>query len=191
MLQNIPLELTYRVCAVTGLRWLIACCNVILFLVPVAVILTLDNSSSTVIQSPIPKVASCYSSKHGRIVIIAYILLVIGEIETLSLMLYHSWKLYRSEYNLPLVRVLVRHNIFHFTCGLLSSTIVVVVMVALPASYGGAASELQFVMHGILATRMQRELYSTAHHTEEASIGSTSLPEPLVFAPAPVVRDVT
>jgi len=85
-------------------------------------------------QSPIPAVASCYDSKQGPIVILAYALLVIAEIgefhgifilsleyfkETLSFMLYYSWKLY-TEYrkDLPLVRVLVRHNIFYFSCGL-------------------------------------------------------------------------
>lgn len=99
-------------------------------------------------------------------------------------MLYHSWKLYR-EYgrDLPLVRVLVRHNIFYFACGLLFSTVVVVAVVALPAPYGDSASDLQFVIHGILATRMHRELYNAAHHTEETSTGNI-MSLPLVFAPA-------
>lgn len=173
-----------RVRAITGPRWLITCCNIAIILVPVAVILTLGNSSSTITQSPIPKVASCYNSKQGRIGIFAYVLLVIGEIEILAFMLYHSWKLYRSEYgnHLPLVRILVRHNIFYFTCGLLSSTMVVAIMCTLPASYGDVASELQFLIHGIIATRMHRELYDTAHRTEESSTGNVSLP--LVFAPA-------
>lgn len=166
-----------------GHRWLMACCNVVLFLVPVVVTLTLYNSSSTIILSPVPKVGSCYSSKQGRILILAYVLLVIAEIETLGFMLYHSWKLYRGHGNSsPLVRVLVRHNIFYFACGLLFSTTVVAVMVVLPASYGDATSDLQFVIHAILVTRMQRELYNTAHHTGETFTGNMSLP--LVFAPA-------
>ncbi|KAG1743068.1 hypothetical protein EDB19DRAFT_583615 [Suillus lakei] len=171
-----------RLWAVMGHRWLITCFNVVFFLVPVAVALTLYNFSSTVVQSPIPKVASCYSSKQGRVVILAYVLLVIGEIETLSLMLYHSWKLYRENGNsFPLVRVLVRHNIFYFACGLLFSTTVVVVEFTLPASYADVASDLQFVIHGILATRMHRELYNTARHPKETSIVDISLP--MVFAP--------
>lgn len=172
-----------RVLAVTGWRRVVACCNTVLFLVPVVVTLAFYNSSSTIMQSPIPEVASCYDSKQGRIVILAYALLVIAEIETLSFMLYHSWKLY-TEYrkDLPLVRVLVRHNIFYFACGLLFSTVVVVAVVALPAPYGDPASDLQFVIHGILATRMHRELYNTAHHTEETSTGHI-MSLPLVFAP--------
>ncbi|KAG1887382.1 hypothetical protein F4604DRAFT_1721731 [Suillus subluteus] len=172
-----------RVWAVMGRRWLITCCNVVLLLVPVVVTLTLSHSSSTIMQSPIPKVASCYDSKQSRIIIVAYVLLVIIEIEILSFMLYHSWKLYGAHGNdIPLVRVLVRHNMFYFACGLLFSTTVVVVVVTLPASYGDVASTFQIVIHGILATRMHRELYNTAHHTEETSTRNVSLP--LVFAPA-------
>ncbi|KAG1821086.1 uncharacterized protein BJ212DRAFT_1478182 [Suillus subaureus] len=142
----------------------------------VVVTLTLSDSSSAVMQSPIPKVASCYNSKQSLIVIVAYVLLVITEIEILSFMLYHSWNDYREHGNdAPLVRVLVRHNIFYFACGLVSSTMAVVAVVALPASYADAVSE-------ILATCMHRELYNTAHHTEETFTGNVSLP--LVFAPA-------
>lgn len=135
-------------------------------------------------QSPIPKVASCYDSKQSRIVIVAYVLLVIAEIEILSFMLYHSWNHYKEHGNdMPLVQVLVKHNTSYFACGLLFSTATVVAVVALPASYGDAISDLQFVIHGILATRMHRELYNTVHHTEETSARNVSLP--LVFAPAP------
>ncbi|KAG2122789.1 hypothetical protein DEU56DRAFT_831354 [Suillus clintonianus] len=173
-----------RVCATMGHRWIVSCCNVVFLLVPVVVTLTLYNSSSTVLQSPIPKVASCYSSEQGHIISLAYGLLIVVEIEIIGFMLYHSWKLYREYGNtMPLVRVLVRHNIVYFACGLLLSTTVMVIMLTLPAPYGEAASSLQFVMHEVLATRMHRELYNTAHHTEMTSAGNVSLP--LVFAPAP------
>ncbi|KAG1832317.1 hypothetical protein DFJ58DRAFT_823357, partial [Suillus subalutaceus] len=168
-----------RVWAVMGRRWLITCCNVVLFLVPVAVTLTLSHSSSTSESPPTvtySKSRNCYDSKQSLIVIAAYVVLVIVEIEILSFMLYHSWKLYREHGNdIPLVRVLVRHNMFYFACGLLFSTTVAVVVVTLPVRF-------QVVIHGILATRMHRELYNTAHHTEESSTGNVSLP--LVFAPA-------
>ncbi|KAG2035821.1 hypothetical protein BDR03DRAFT_511077 [Suillus americanus] len=166
-----------RVWAVMGRRWLIVCCNPVLFMVPVVVTLTLYNSSSTIVQSPFQKVASCYASKQSHIVIVAYSFLVIVEIEILSFMLYHSWRLYREHGNdIPLVRILVRHNMFYFACGLSFSAMAVVVVVTLPASYSDAVSELQFMIHGILATRMHRELYNTAHHTEETSTGDIPLP---------------
>ncbi|KAG1821107.1 uncharacterized protein BJ212DRAFT_1337486 [Suillus subaureus] len=48
----------------------------------------------------------------------------------------------------------------------------------LPISYGDVTT-LQVAIHGTLATQMHRELYNTAHHTEETSTGNVSLP--LVF----------
>ncbi|KAG2126737.1 hypothetical protein BD769DRAFT_1776075 [Suillus cothurnatus] len=173
-----------KACATMRRRRLIACCNVVLVVVPVAVTLTLYNSSSTIMQSPLPKVVNCYGSKQSRVVIVAYVLLVVGEIEILTFMLFHSWRFYREHGNdVPLVRVLVTHNIFYFACGLVFSTISVVSVVAFPASYETAASNLQFVIHGILVTRMHRKLYNTAHRTEETSAENMSLP--LAFAPAP------
>ena len=88
-----------------------------------------------VLQSPISKITSCYVSKTGHVVIVAFILLVIVEtgmfhgtcmsphssacIEILGLMLYHSWIRYReAERIIPLVQILIRHNVFYFTCGL-------------------------------------------------------------------------
>jgi hypothetical protein len=39
--------------------------------------------------------------------------------EILTFMLFHSWRFYREHGNdVPLVRVLVTHNIFYFACGL-------------------------------------------------------------------------
>ncbi|KAG2122788.1 hypothetical protein DEU56DRAFT_69884 [Suillus clintonianus] len=173
-----------RVYATMNHRWIVMCCNTVFLLVPVVVTLTLYNSSSIIMQSPIPNVASCYSSEQGHIIILAYSLLIIIETEILGFTLYHSWKLYREYGNtMPLVRVLVRHNIVYFACGLLLSTTVMVIMLTLPAPYGDAASSLQFMMHGILATRMHRELYNTANHTGETFAGDVTLS--LVFAPAP------
>ncbi|KAG0702955.1 hypothetical protein DFH29DRAFT_468844 [Suillus ampliporus] len=166
-------------------RWgyMVMCCNAVFLVTPIAVVLTLYNSSSIVLQSPIPKVASCYTSREGRVVFVAYILLVVGELEILGFMLYHCWELYRDIGNTsPLVRILVRQNIFYFACGLFFSTSIVVIILTLPASYGYVASDLQIVIHGILATRMHRELWNTARRTETSSIGSVSLP--LVFAEA-------
>ncbi|OAX37048.1 hypothetical protein K503DRAFT_771899 [Rhizopogon vinicolor AM-OR11-026] len=115
--------------------------------------------------------------------------LVIGEIETLSLMLYHSRKLYGgSGHIIPLVRILIRHNIFYFTCGLFSSTIVVAIILTAPAAYFDVASELQIVLHVILATRMHRELWNAATDHETNPLGMVSV---VVFAsPLSVLSDL-
>ncbi|KAJ8584527.1 hypothetical protein M405DRAFT_936567 [Rhizopogon salebrosus TDB-379] len=161
-------------------RWIVTLCNSVLFVVPLGVILTFYNSSSIILQSPIPKITSCYVSKTGHVVIVAFILLVIGETEIFGFMLYHSWILYREhERIIPLVRILIRHNVFYFTCGLFSSTLVVIMLFTAPATYYNVASELQIVFHAILATRMHRELWRAATYQEASSLGDISI---VVFA---------
>jgi len=157
-------------------RWKVAFCNFVLLVVPLGVILTFHNSSSIILQSPIPEITSCYTSSMGRVVVVAYIILVIGETEILGFMLYHSWILHKEcERIIPLVQILIRHNVFYFTCGLFSSTLVVVTLFTAPATYYNVASELQIVVHTILATRMHRELWSAATHQETSSLGDVSL----------------
>ncbi|KAJ8584522.1 hypothetical protein M405DRAFT_936563 [Rhizopogon salebrosus TDB-379] len=157
-------------------RWIIIFCNLVLFVVPVGVVLTFSNSSSIILQSPIPEITSCYISKTGHVVIVAYIILVIGETKILGLMLYHSWILYRDpERIIPLARILVRHNVFYFTCGLFSSALVVVIMFTTPATYYNVASDVQIVLHTILATRMHRELWRAATYQEASSLGDISV----------------
>ncbi|KAG0702478.1 hypothetical protein DFH29DRAFT_875138 [Suillus ampliporus] len=102
-----------------ALTLIIALCNYVLFLISMLVTMALFNASTIGLPSPIPQVTSCYINKDGRILIVAYMLLVIGELEILSFTLYHSWKLYKETGNdSPLVRILIRHNVSYFACGL-------------------------------------------------------------------------
>ncbi|KAJ8587706.1 hypothetical protein M405DRAFT_934537 [Rhizopogon salebrosus TDB-379] len=161
-------------------RWIVSFCNFMLLAVPSGVVLTFQNSSSTILQSPIPEIASCYTSKTGHIVFVGYILLAIGETEILGLMLYHSWILYRDPQRIiPLARILIRHNVFYFTCGLFSSTLVLVILFTTPTTYYDVASDVQIVLHTILATRMHRELWRAATYQEASSLGDVSV---VVFA---------
>ncbi|OAX36435.1 hypothetical protein K503DRAFT_867590 [Rhizopogon vinicolor AM-OR11-026] len=147
-------------------RWIVAFLNVVFLVIPLVVTLAFFDSSSTVVQSPIPEITSCYITKASRVVIVAYILLDIAATETLGLMLYHSWKLYRgSGHIIPLVRILIRHHVFYFVYGLFFSTLLVAIL-TVPAAYYDAASDLQVVLHVILATRMHRELWSAATDRE-------------------------
>ncbi|KAG0693689.1 hypothetical protein DFH29DRAFT_383185 [Suillus ampliporus] len=101
---------------------IIAFCNYVLFLISMLVTIVVFNASTIVLPSPIPQVTSCYINKDGRSLIVAYVILVIGELEILSFTLYHSWKLYREiGDDSPLVRILIRHNVSYFACGLLFS----------------------------------------------------------------------
>ncbi|OAX32066.1 hypothetical protein K503DRAFT_860491, partial [Rhizopogon vinicolor AM-OR11-026] len=99
--------------------WIIAFLNLVFLMITLVMTLTFFDSYFTIVQSPIPEITSCYTTKASRVLIVAYMLLVIAEIETLSLMLYHSWKIYRGGgHIIPLVRILIRHNVFYFACGI-------------------------------------------------------------------------
>ncbi|KAJ8591585.1 hypothetical protein M405DRAFT_932050 [Rhizopogon salebrosus TDB-379] len=167
-------------------RWTLAVmlCNYIVLLIAMVVITKVYNSSSIVQQSPIPQLASCYSHSESHIIVYALVLLVIGEIEIFGFMLYRSWKLYGEHgNNLPLVRILTRHNAFYFACGLCFSTLVIVIKLTLPASFGDVILHFQIFIHGILATRMHRELWNAGHHRRAASNESFPL---VVFAGPPL-----
>jgi len=163
-------------------RLIVPFCNFVLISIPVVLTLTLYSSSSIVLQSPIPKITSCYISEEGHVIIIAYILLVSIKTEILGIMLYHAWKLYGElRHEIPLVQILIRQNVFYFTCGLFFSTLLVVILFAVPAVYFDVAADLQIVLHVILATRMHRELWNAA--TERGAnpegIGSDVFASPL------------
>ncbi|KAJ8591386.1 hypothetical protein M405DRAFT_860577 [Rhizopogon salebrosus TDB-379] len=151
-------------------------CNYVLFLIAILAIVQMYDSSSIVFQSPIPQVASCYSHTEGHIIVFAFALLLIGELEILVFMLYRSWKLYRElGNNLPLVRILMRHNVLYFVCGLFFSTTVIITMITLPASFGDLVSDAQILMFGILSTRMHRELWNAAHHRRLGASSPTNV----------------
>ncbi|OJA19888.1 hypothetical protein AZE42_09748 [Rhizopogon vesiculosus] len=125
-----------------------------------------------VLQSPIPKITSCYISEEGRVVIIAYILLVSVKTEILGIMLYHAWKLYGElRHEIPLVQILIRQNIFYFACGSFFSILLVVILFTVPAVYYDVAADLQVVLHVILATRMHRKLWNAATDREANPLG--------------------
>ncbi|KAG0693126.1 hypothetical protein DFH29DRAFT_1073386 [Suillus ampliporus] len=163
---------------------IIAFCNYVLFLIPMLMTMALFNASTIGLPSPIPQVASCYIDKDSHILIVAYMILVIGELEILSFTLYHSWNLYREIGNdSPLVRILIRHNVSYFACGLFFSVAASLAIFFLPGSYGDVAAHLQVAMHSILVTRMHRELWYTAYRPQATSTKNVSIP--LTTLPAP------
>ncbi|KAG0703663.1 hypothetical protein DFH29DRAFT_874318 [Suillus ampliporus] len=58
---------------------IIALCNYVVGLL-LLVDLVVNHDVIVVLQSPIPQIASCYSNRDGRILIITYMLLIIGEL---------------------------------------------------------------------------------------------------------------
>ncbi|KAG2363496.1 hypothetical protein BDR07DRAFT_915559 [Suillus spraguei] len=102
-------------------------------LIPVVYILITFGNSVTTSEPPIPNITSCYNVGESRIIVAAYVLLVVGEFEILSFTLYRSIKNYKSvANNNPLLNILIQHNIFYFICGLFFSLLVILAIGLLP-----------------------------------------------------------
>jgi len=157
-------------------------CNYVLFLAAMIVIVKMYSSSSIVmvLSGTASIVNACYIVSGGHIIIFALVILIIGEIEIFGFMLYRSWRFHKEHgNNLPLVRILTRHNAFYFS---FFSTMVIIFKLTLPAPFGDVITHLQVFMHGILATRMHRELWNAGHRHRAASNESFPL---VVFAGPP------
>ncbi|KAG1816923.1 hypothetical protein EV424DRAFT_1540632 [Suillus variegatus] len=104
-------------------------------LIPVIYILTSFGNSVTISEPPIPNITSCYNVGESRIIVVAYVLLVVAEFEILSFTLYRSIKHYRSLTNdNHLLNILIQHNIFYFICGLFFSLFVILTIALLPSN---------------------------------------------------------
>ncbi|KIJ11091.1 hypothetical protein PAXINDRAFT_15993 [Paxillus involutus ATCC 200175] len=85
--------------------------------VPMIVILTLFDSDTTMI--PVSGITSCDNVSGSRVVVWAYVLLVIGEIEILLSTVYQAVRYYREVGGRNrLLAILVQHNTFYFCCSL-------------------------------------------------------------------------
>ncbi|OAX31757.1 hypothetical protein K503DRAFT_750456 [Rhizopogon vinicolor AM-OR11-026] len=96
--------------------------SLIAILVPTIYVLTSYNSSMMISEPPIPTITGCYNVTESRIIAVAYVLLVVGELEKILIFMftiYRSIKHYRSlGSDNPLLKILIRHNIFYLACGL-------------------------------------------------------------------------
>ncbi|KAG2064302.1 hypothetical protein BDR04DRAFT_279997 [Suillus decipiens] len=131
-------------------------------LIPVVYILITFGNSVTTSEPPIPNITSCYNVGESRIIVAAYVLLVVAEFEIISFTLYRSIKNYKSVANdNPLLNILIQHNIFYFICGLFFSLLVILAIALLPFVYGDMASNIQVTVHALLVTRMHLALWKS------------------------------
>ncbi|KAF9234923.1 hypothetical protein BU15DRAFT_65298 [Melanogaster broomeanus] len=78
----------------------------------------LFSSASTIV--PVPGITSCSTTSQSRIIVWAYVLLVIGETEILLSTLYRSVQHYREVGGRSrLLTILVNHNAWYFGCSLI------------------------------------------------------------------------
>ncbi|KAG2036759.1 hypothetical protein BDR03DRAFT_1011333 [Suillus americanus] len=131
-------------------------------LIPVVYILISFGNSITISEPPIPNITSCYNVGESRIIVAAYVLLVVGEFEIICFTLYRSIKHYKSlASDNPLLNTLIQHNIFYFVCGFFFSLLVILAIGFFASVYGDMASNLQVAVHALLVTRMHLELWKS------------------------------
>lgn len=140
---------------------ILLCCFTAI-LIPVVYILISFGNSITISEPPIPNITSCYNVGESRIIVAAYVLLVVGEFEIICFTLYRSIKHYKSlASDNPLLNTLIQHNIFYFVCGFFFSLLVILAIGFFASVYGDMASNLQVTVHALLVTRMHLELWKS------------------------------
>ncbi|KAG1823527.1 uncharacterized protein BJ212DRAFT_687582 [Suillus subaureus] len=97
----------------------------VVFLRLVYILISFGNSI-TITEPPIPNITSCYNVDESRVIVAAYVLLVVAEFEIICFTLYRSIKYYKSLANdNHLINTLIQHNIFYFICGFFFSLLVI------------------------------------------------------------------
>ncbi|KAG1720039.1 hypothetical protein EDB19DRAFT_1779515 [Suillus lakei] len=107
------------------------------------------NNSQTISEPPVPNITSCYNVGESRIIVAAYVLLVVRRVcltifftEILVFTLYRSIKHYRDvARGNHLLSILIQHNILYFICGLVFSLLVMLSTGLLPFVYGDLFSK--------------------------------------------------
>ncbi|KAG2102311.1 hypothetical protein BD769DRAFT_1643617 [Suillus cothurnatus] len=109
--------------------------------------------------STIPGIQGCYRASSAMQVSIMFLLLLMFQLGLISLTIIRavqSWRVVNS----PLYNVLVKHNIFYYTCALLLTAVnVLTQMLFSQTAYRFVCEVLQFYVLAILATRMHLFLW--------------------------------
>lgn len=108
--------------------------------------------------STIPGITGCYQSSTSFQIFIPFLLLAGFELGLMTLTLVRaiqSWRINPSR----LYVVLVKHNVFYYTCGFLLSVVNIFTSLLLHYSYHAILHDFQFIILAILATHMHRHLW--------------------------------
>ncbi|KAG2114193.1 uncharacterized protein F5147DRAFT_18766 [Suillus discolor] len=107
----------------------------------------------------------CYRTLSGVQISITFLLLFGFQLGLALLTLIRAVQRWRAV-NYPLYDVLVKHNIFYYTCGLLLSAINILTQTLLSkTAYPHVCEDFQFYLLAILATRMHLFLWQTDQQT--------------------------
>ncbi|KAH7927953.1 hypothetical protein BV22DRAFT_1126987 [Leucogyrophana mollusca] len=178
------------------------CNKRVLFLMLVSFIVVLGTDlgmvfapqrSTTFATVPIPAVTGCYEAAQSKLISVPFALLILFELgivsayvvpivkrihpeivtELLCLTLIRATKRYRDTGS-PLFYILLQHNTFYFSCGILFSVVNLLAILLLKDDYGSMFEDFQIVMHAVLVTRMHLHLWTVdrAH----INVDSSSIP---------------
>ncbi|KAG1884029.1 hypothetical protein F4604DRAFT_233393 [Suillus subluteus] len=114
--------------------------------------------------SAILGIAGCYQSSTSFRLFIPFLLLSIFQLGLMMLTLIRAiqnWRINPSR----LFVVLVKHNIFYYTCGFLFSMMNIFTSLLLQYAYHTMLYDFQVMILAILATRMHRHLWQINRHT--------------------------
>jgi hypothetical protein len=116
------------------------------------------NAPAEYATSAIPGIIGCYQSSTSFRLFIPFLLLSMFELGLMILTLIRAiqnWQINSGR----LYIVLVKHNIFYYTCGFLFSVANIFTSMLLQYSYHTMLYDFQFMTLAILATRMHRNLW--------------------------------
>ncbi|KAG2114311.1 uncharacterized protein F5147DRAFT_650091 [Suillus discolor] len=116
------------------------------------------TAPATYAISAIPGITGCYQSSSSLQLFIPFLLLCAFELGLMTLTLIRAIQSWRQNPS-RLYIVLLNHNIFYYTCGLLLSVANIFTSLLLHYSYHAILHDFQFIILAILATRMHRHLW--------------------------------
>lgn len=116
------------------------------------------TAPATYAISAIPGITGCYQSSSSLQLFIPFLLLCAFELGLMTLTLIRAIQSWRQNPS-RLYIVLLNHNIFYYTCGLLFSVANIFTSLLLHYSYHAILHDFQFIVLAILATRMHRHLW--------------------------------
>ncbi|KAG1728318.1 hypothetical protein EDB19DRAFT_162161 [Suillus lakei] len=122
------------------------------------------NATSDVTTSAIPGITGCSQSPQGVPFFSSFIMLFLFQLGLISLTLIRVIKSWRSA-KVHLYGVLVKHNIYYYTCGLLLSVANFLLLMLLSDSiYHPLLEGFEVCILAILATRMHLHLWHIDRH---------------------------
>ncbi|KAG1836168.1 hypothetical protein DFJ58DRAFT_847111 [Suillus subalutaceus] len=131
---------------------------------------TIEHSELTLAVAP-----GCYSdtSVSGDFILAPYIFLLLLEIEIVGLTLYRMIRHYRAT-RCRLLTLLAQYSVGYIVTGLLFTIVNIVTNCIVPGDYGPTLEGSQIVAQGLLATRMQLDLWKLNRHSPAVAPTSIS-----------------